>query len=156
MAKMGSDLFPRKPKYTPGLKPMDKLGWYALADDLIKWLNATDSLHIEEFPRLKGYSPYKFLKWFKNNENDYFTEKVEVALATIGMRREDASRDRSKDNDLLKRKLPLYDLRYADYLKELKEQRQLNLPSNTIMIVKEADLTCESSPLVPLLREGTD
>lgn len=159
MTKIGHDLFPRKQKFTPGLKPKDKLQWYALADALLEFARRPTTLHFSDFADANNYSTYKLIKWFKNNENDYFTDRVEMALAVIGSRRENESRDRSKDNDCLKKKMAFYDLPYADHLKEMAAAKGNVVQVTASLTPQEiAALAWPSSDKVPLPKkfEGTD
>ena len=93
--------------------PADITEQNRLADECLEFVAKNKPTNIKDFALSRGYSPYKFKHLADNNP--YFSEVYDLALAMVGRKMEDEWRYFQCKDSFAKDYLPQYDQDYAAY-----------------------------------------
>lgn len=95
-------------------KPTTESGWVSLSEEMKKWYEENPNARSRtSFPRTRGYTPFKFLKWRK--ESKTFADALESITAICLERRDEYMHSKDKLYLQYLKQLPQYDLEYAEY-----------------------------------------
>lgn len=115
-------------------KPTSEDEYQKLADDLVAWSHNNDALTINSFPLSIMMSPALFHDLPASSE--YFAQAYDIALQTVGSRRERLAREGIIDKQIVLETMPLYDPAYRKW-RLSQRQKTENSSGETKFIVVE-------------------
>lgn len=126
-----------KKKFQWGKRPWLDSEWESISEAIVEWAQKDESLFLQEFPLMHGYSPTKFLKWVELNET--FSNAVDYARNMLGMRREGRAMTGEIDKSMVITLMPLYNPEYREY-KESQENKNDHKSSITVVMEPAPDV----------------
>lgn len=114
--------------------PETELEYQELADAFIEWSKKEDTLTFNSFP-LSLMIPVSSFDTYPE-KSEYFAKAYDIALRTIGARRERLAREGKANSQIVLATMPLYDPEYKKWLRSLKQKEQEQAGNITVVIEK--------------------
>ncbi|MBY0109522.1 MAG: hypothetical protein K2X90_00200 [Candidatus Babeliaceae bacterium] len=125
-------------------KPTSEEEYRKLADELVQWAHLPDSLIINNFPLSITMSPQIFHKLAVDSE--YFSQAYDIALHTIGSRRERLAQEGIIDKQIFLQTMPLYDINYRKWLMALRDKTENKGETKVIVVHMPAFASTDEVP----------